>query len=73
MRAQVDKPELGAELADAVQDLAQTGLVDVAMPKALRQMVMASATTRASRNNEQTIGYPLSANPIFLSPGLIGP
>ncbi|MCK7507894.1 MAG: hypothetical protein MZV70_30145 [Desulfobacterales bacterium] len=35
VRAQVDEPKLGAELADAVQGLAQDGFIDVAMPEAL--------------------------------------
>jgi hypothetical protein len=38
VRAQVDEPELGAELADAVQGLAQTGIIDAALPEALRKV-----------------------------------
>jgi hypothetical protein len=38
VRAQVDEPKLGAELADAVQSLAQDGFIDVAMPEALREV-----------------------------------
>ncbi len=38
VRAQMDEPELGAKLANVLQARAQAGLVDVALPEALRQV-----------------------------------
>ena len=35
VRAQVDEPELRAELTDAVQGLAQTGIIDTTLPEAV--------------------------------------